>query len=231
MDFIMAHGGHRGHNQVPATKGYQEAWEYQPTRPVVESECSYEGILHKARMATADDVRRVAYHAIQAGCCGYTYGSHGLWYPTQSPHDKNYRSWGKPTVWWNALRRPGATQMTHLRKFYESVEWWKLTPRPGAVNFSAEVSDANRPLAKSEGDAVYLVWFPKPTKLKDNYATTPASLNLVDSAGAATYEASWFNPRDGSETRLEAALTAANGVCKLPERPDREDWVLRLRRE
>jgi hypothetical protein len=185
-------------------------------------------------MATADDVRRVSYHAIQAGCFGYTYGSHGLWYPTQTPHDKKYKNWGKLTVWWKSMGRLGAAQMTHLRKCYESVEWWKLTPRPGAVKFpgfSGKIFDATRPLAKSEGDAVYLVWFPKPKNPKDSQATTPASINLVDPAGAGSYQASWFNPRDGSETKLATGLTAAKGVCPLPRRPDQEDWVLKLRRE
>ena len=42
--------------------------------------------------------------------------------------------------------------------------------------------------------------------------------------------ATWFNPRDGKETKLTIALAAANGKCSLPERLNEEDWVLILKR-
>jgi hypothetical protein len=230
----MIQGGHRGHNQVTPTDTYRKAWKYQPTRPLLESECNYEGILTGKRKVTPDDIRRVAYHAIQAGSFGYTYGSHGLWYPTQNKWDKTSAKWGRPIVWWKAMDRLGGAQLAHLRKCYESVDWWKLTPRPDAMTFPGftwKTWDNTRPLAKSEGDAVYLVWFPKQRKPTDLGATTSVSLNLVDPAAAGIYEGSWFNPRDGSETKFAAGLTAGNGECPLPERPDQEDWVLKLRRE
>ena len=128
-------------------------------------------------------------------------------------------------VWWEALERPGAAQMRHLRKCYESVEWWKLAPRPGVVDLQGQASDATRPLAKSEGDNVHLVWFPKGSGAK-----AAASLSLANPTGSGAYTAAWFNPRDGQETRLPTSLAAAAGKCPLPERPDEEDWVLILRR-
>jgi hypothetical protein len=128
-------------------------------------------------------------------------------------------------VWWESLERPGATQMGNLRKCYESVEWWKLSPRPDAVEFPGKPSDATRPLAKSDGDAVHLVWFPKGSGAKMS-----AVLNLADPTGTGSYMTIWFNPRSGNGTKLAAKLVVTTGKCPLPERPDDEDWVLIMRR-
>ena len=226
-DFIMLQGGHHGHGKVPPTAIYREAWEHQPPRPVIEAECNYEGI-HAGRAKgghTPDDVRRVAYHAIQAGSFGFTYGAHGLWYPTQDARDARFDDWGTPMVWWEALERPGARMMGHLRACYESVEWWKLVPRPGAVGFSGAVRDATRPLVKSDGDTVHLVWFPQ-----GSGAGKEAVLTLAAATGARSYAAAWFNPRDGRRTAIAGPLPVANGTCPLPARPDDEDWMLILRR-
>ncbi|MDX9981344.1 MAG: DUF4038 domain-containing protein [Lentisphaeria bacterium] len=125
-DFIMLQGGHGG---VPPASLYLDAYHRQPAKPVLEAECQYEGI----HDFTDANVREVAYRAIQAGSCGYTYGSQGLWYPTQNEQDTKTDNWGKPLVWWEALRRPGADQLAHLRKIYETVEWWRLQPRPDAI--------------------------------------------------------------------------------------------------
>ena len=220
-DFIMLQGAHAGQGSVPPTALYQGAWKSQPPRPVLEAECNYEGI----QGITPDDVRRVAYHAIQVGSFGYTYGAQGLWYPTQHADDQTFSEWGKPMVWWESLERPGATQMGHLRKCYESVEWWKLSPRPDAVEFPGKLSDATRPLAKSDGDAVHLVWFPKGSGSK-----VSAALNLADPTGTGSYTAMWFNPRSGDVIKPAAKLADTTGKCPLPERPDDEDWVLILRR-
>jgi len=126
-DFIMLQGGH---GNAPPVAVYDDAWRHQPTRPVLEGECAYEGI----HTFTAADVRNRAWRAIQSGCFGYTYGSHGLWYPAQNEHDTRTKEWGKPTPWWIALQRPGAEQMGRLRAIYESVPWWQLEPLPEAIS-------------------------------------------------------------------------------------------------
>jgi len=129
-DFIMLQGGH---GEPPPLDVYYDAWKREPIRPVLEGECAYEGI----HSFTAADVRNRAWRAIQSGCFGYTYGSHGLWYPTQNEKDNRFSEWGKPTPWWIALRRPGAEQMGRMRAIYESVRWWRLRPLPRAISVDA----------------------------------------------------------------------------------------------
>ena len=131
-DFIMLQGGH---GNAPPVDVYADAWRHQPTRPVLEGECAYEGI----HTFTARDVRNRAWRAMQSGCFGYTYGSHGLWYPTQNERDTRTKEWGTPTPWWIALQRPGAEQMGRMRAIYESVPWWRLEPLPAAISIDRGV--------------------------------------------------------------------------------------------
>lgn len=222
--FIMFQGEHFGHGQVPATAIYTAGWN--DNKPVIEGEANYEGLYGgSANMVLPSDVRGTAYHAIQAGAAGYTYGVAGLWYPTQSTNDNTFWStFGTSLPWWQALDFQGATNLTYLRRFYESIPWWKLQPRPGAVSIQGgPLPDATQPLAKSDGDSQYVVWFPLGS---GRTAATTLRLNATNVSG--TFTGSWFNPGNGQNTAIGAPLPATNGVCSLPSRPDTNDWVLLL---
>jgi hypothetical protein len=160
-------------------------------------------------------VRWAAYRAIQSGSFGYTYGSHGLWNvgPDPEPGD-----WGPPTEWGVALDRPGGEQMGHLRRCYESVEWWKLEPRPEAVSLKGGESIH----VKADGSRVFLVYFDR--GLDPNLKAV-----LKDGDPALTYRAVWFNPRNGKEQPLTGEVRMPGGEWALPERPDKEDWMLLIR--
>jgi hypothetical protein len=107
-DFIMLQGGH---GDAPSIDVYKEARGNTPPRPVIEGECAYEGI-HKF---TADDVRNRAWRAVQAGCSGYTYGSHGLWYPAQDKGDTRTEEWGLMSLW-HVMRSLKRTIQMALKK-------------------------------------------------------------------------------------------------------------------
>ena len=243
-DFIMLQGGHQNSpGTVPPTYIYTQGWNYG--KPVIEGEARYEFI----RSFKTSDTRRAAWHAIQAGCCGYTYGANGLWYPTQGPSDHSFwKSWGKSKPWWVAMNYPGAQQMAYMKTFYESVAWWKTQPRPGAVEMAIPLSDSLTPLARSElqghrpsfpflGDsfqplarsdadeALYVIWFPEGSNAK-----AAATLILMNNQRQFHYHAQWFNPRTGKHEFLVQTLLATYGTCSLPKRPDDYDWVLLLRR-
>ena len=212
-DFIMLQGGHRCY---PASATYKRAWNHTPARPVLEAECNYEGI-HGMDDA---DVRWAAWRAVLAGSFGYTYGSHGLWYPTQIASDTKFSNWGKPMPWWEALARPGAGQMTHLRRCCESVDWWTLEPRPNAVATKQKLPERQHILAKARGDELFLVYFPKgvPPRL---------DAELRGLRPRVDYRASWLDPRTGQRREAPNCRAQAPGrSCLLPPRPDGEDWAL-----
>lgn len=125
-DFIMVQGGHGG---LPPVEFYQQIHARRPAKPLLEAECRYEGI----HTFTDKEVREAAWRAVMGGSFGFTYGSQGLWYPTQHADDRKTDEWGKPLVWWESVRRPGAAQLRHFRDILESAGWWRLEPRPGWV--------------------------------------------------------------------------------------------------
>ncbi len=216
-DFIMIQCGH---GLVPPVDLYLNVVSIGQPKPLLEAECNYEGI----RGAEAERVRLVAYRAIQAGSFGYTYGAHGLWYPTQSADDIRFEEYGKPIPWWEALELPGGHQMQHLRRLYESLEWWKLEPLPTLVETADTLPEELRILAKADKDEVFSFYFPKGIDPK-------LEVRLARGYPGATYSAKWFNPRTGDSFPLANRLQIPDAATLLPERPDGEDWVLILGRD
>jgi len=218
-DFIMLQGGHgpRG----PDAGFYHDIYGRASPKPLLEGECTYEGI----HGMTAGVVRRNAYKAIQAGCFGYTYGAHGLWYPTQNETDRTFDNWGTPVPWWRALAAPGADHMTHLRGAYERVVWWDLVPvAADRIVWPKENGPRREVWVKAVGDATIVVYeaackTPSPTPV----------LQLEGQGGA--YGVTVIDPRTGEATDRPGSVTSANGRLDLPAPPDGRDWVLILRRK
>ena len=212
-DFILVQGGH-GQDGPPADF-YRAIYGRPDPKPLLEDECTYEGI-HGFTDLT---VRRNAYKGIQSGSFGYTYGSHGLWYPNQDAADQTFNDWGPPLPWWEALARPGGGQMKHLRECYESVEWWKLVPRK--TQDVLQGADDKRALVKADGEGAFLVYFPG--------GGAPATVALKAGREGTAYGVTLFDPRMG-EARALPAVTVRGGRAELPALPDEQDWVLILRR-
>ena len=218
-DFVMLQGGH-GKTPTPY-RAYFDIYKSGSGKPVLEGEVRYEGILG----FNTDDTREAAYRAIQAGSFGFTYGSHGLYYPTQHDNDKmGWDLFGKSPVWDVALRRPGGDQMRHLRSCYESVEWWKLKPKPTAVETDSPLAEMQRILTKADGDTIFLIYFPR----RMPAGTKP---RLTGVATGSTYSALWFDPRTGKKASLKQALTVHDDKLRLPRKPDERDWMLILRKK
>ncbi len=228
-DFVMFQGAHLGHDKLPPTSIYTNAWRHEPVKPIIQGECNYEGIRPpgiNGTTVTAGDVRRTAWQAIQAGCWGYTYGANGLWYPTQGPSDHTFwKDWGKSPPWWVAMEDPGAQQMAYLKNFYEAFSWWKTLPRPGALVTPTHLDNIHQPLVRSDGDALHVVWFPEGGNPK-----AAISLKLNNKLHRIYYNARWFNPSTGKSETHSQPLTGVNGICELPARPDGYDWILLLKR-
>jgi hypothetical protein len=220
-DFIMFQGSHQTY---PPASVYWKAYERADPKPVLEAECNFEGI----KGMTDADVRWCAYRAIQAGSFGYTYGAHGLWYPTQNESDKTFEEWGKPIPWWVALQAPGGAQMRILREVYESAQWWTLEPRPKAIKPSPALPERLRVLVKADGDKLFVVYFPDGLK-------PDTALRLTGATPDARFTAQWVNLRTGEKSPAGRSAGAAGSVTTnptgdlaLPARPDDQDWVLIL---
>lgn len=82
--------------------------------PFVLGESQYEGSgVIDNDMGTPQMVRRQAYWAVLYGAAGQAYGSD---------------LWGFPKNWRELMKYPGANQLGHFIRFFESIPWWTLRP-------------------------------------------------------------------------------------------------------
>jgi hypothetical protein len=222
-DFIMLQGGHQGPNATTYSEAYRTAYLNPNGKPFVEGETNYEGIL-KDNPVTPAGVRLAAYHAIQNGSIGFTYGSHGLWYPIRDENDTTFSNWGKPIPWWISVQAPGADNMTVLKQVYESVDWWRLEPWPTAISVPEWTGGGHLPMAKGGTNPLaILIYFPPefPPHEKTRF-TGPAPL-------PTPRRIHWINPRSGDLLPLAASSLPLNPDGILPDRPAEGDWILRIR--
>ena len=220
-DFVMWQGAHVGHRNVPPTSTYRDSAELG--KPYLEGETQYEGIYgdRPAQAVTVDDVRRSAWHALQSGCCGYTYGAHGLWYPAQNAEDETFaKDWGTAKPWWEAMHLPGPDQLAVMRKFYEKNNWFRYRPETTSLLLEEGSRDATRPLLQVDDQGHAILYCPQGSGPE-------RSIRWKTSNG--NYEVRRFNPRTGEETAADEMKTV-DDILTLPFRPDDLDWIFTLRK-
>jgi hypothetical protein len=213
-----------GHGDVdPRAAHYAAFRASHPGRPIVEGESMYEGLTsveYSGRRTVTDTmVRHVAYRAIQAGCCGYTYGAQGVWNGAWDFGDLA-TSWGD-LPWYLGVDLPGAEQLRHLRRFFESVGWHALRPDPNC--FATENvfnTDLYLPdMSSSPGRGVVVGFFAETYRSGGGAAT-------LKGLAASPYELAWFDPREGSLHRVAERATPTDGLLAVPDKPDDRDWLL-----
>ena len=161
------------------------------------------------------DVRMAAYRALLAGAAGHTYGNNNIWQmwaPGREP------VLGADTPWSEAIDHPGAFQMGHLRRLFESRPWETLEPdqallvgpnSPGAGFVRAAV-------AKDRSFA--FVYSPR---------GEPVSVDQTR-LGARDLTAWWFDPRYGRAYFAHTGVGTAIQVFTPPSSGRACDWVLVL---
>jgi hypothetical protein len=229
-DLIMVQGGHdqnKSHRPY-RIMCYRDLRARSETKPWVETESTFEGIefayWNRPGGNGPAEVRDSAYTPLQYGACGFSYGANSLWYPTQDENDQTFAQWGKPIPWWEAVRRPGAAQMAHLRNCYESVAWWRLLPVETSRVLDCKLSDADRnypPLVRAENDQTLLIYFPR--------RESECKAYLKVGSSAARYRVTLFDPRTGESDDSELACRSERTL--LPPLPDRQDWIMILRKQ
>jgi len=147
LDFHMFQSGHRRYNQRMGNKNYpiqegteEDSWMYvdstrvyDPVRPVLDGEPSYEDIpqgLHGADEPrwSARDVRRYAYWSVFAGSCGHTYGHNSIMQFVRPGVNGAYFADGIAKPWYKALDDDGFNQMVHLKRLMLAFPYYERVP-------------------------------------------------------------------------------------------------------
>lgn len=208
-------------------------YERRPVKPVLDAEPNYEDHpvdsfrqewqIEFGRF-TDYDVRKQAYRAVFSGACGHTYGHHSVW---------QMWSWGREREnfpmppWEEAILRPGATQMIHLKNLMLSRPYLSRIPAPEMLPGISKIPSPHKeqrfdplrasfPVATRCAEGTYgLVYFP--------LAEQSLEVDLRPLGEHA--EAAWFDPRNG---KYFPAGECSGEVVLFTSPIAGPDWVLVL---
>lgn len=189
----------------------QSDYQLSPIKPVIDGEAHYEGI----DGWDAFGVRRRAYWSVFAGAMGHTYGALPIAVSYRGGNDDVY--YGDDTLWYDALRRPGASDMKHLRRLMESRPMLKRVPAESMLTtWSGNVPDRMIATRDKQGRFA-MVYVPRKNK--------SFTVNTTQLSGSQV-RVWWYDCRTGKAT---SAGTFASGGLKAFTTPNKgQDWVLVL---
>ena len=212
LDFNMIQSGHVSQHW----KNYQlinADYHREPIKPTLDAEPRYED--HPINFNGINgyyddfDVRQAAYWAVFAGAFGHTYGHHSIWIMCTEPKDYFIMNWK------DAIHRPGASQMKHLRNLIESRPFLERIPDQDLI---AENYEGANHIQATRGRSYAFLYSPNGLNIKVN----------MGRISGKEVTASWVNPRTGETLNLgEFANTGV--ISFMPPSAGRGcDWVLVL---
>lgn len=195
LAFNMAQTGHRHIDDPSRPVGWRrigDDWARTPVKPAFDGEPLYEdhpigfGAARDRGYALDAHVRQRAYWAVLSGGFGHTYGHHSVW----QMYDHGREPINGPLLTWReALERPGAAQMRHLRALIESRPFLTRLPDPDMI---LEPLNGQDRIVATRGDGYAFVY---------SAQGRPFTVRLGRISGARV-AAWWFNPRTGTAWRF-----------------------------
>ncbi len=222
LDFNMFQSSHAARDH---DNGLFAAHDYAltPIKPTIDGEPRYEMIpvgfynANAGRNVRFDayDVRQAAYWSLLAGACGHTYGHNSIW--------QMWRPGRSPVIWANvswrrSLDHPGAFQMGHLRRLYESRPFRKLAPDKSMLVGGPETGGAKTRAALASDGSFAFVYSPR----GEPFAVRMSAIQ------APRVKATWFDPRYGVAESLHTGDNTGFQTFVPPTRGRGCDWVLVL---
>lgn len=218
LDFNMIQSGH---SKVFSETHNMIAHDYalQPTKPVVDGECNYEDhpktFDPKNGYFDDTDVRYASYYAVFSGSFGITYGHHSVWAMIQTREDvennpKNDVPYHFLMTVWDALLRPAAEQMRHLKSLMEKYDFSECIPANDrlAVNY-----EGARHQVATAGKDCLMVYCP---------CGIPCRIKPIEKE----FTAQWFDPRSGEYMPADAVDEEKAVMFAPPTSGRNSDYVL-----
>ncbi|QHW33741.1 DUF4038 domain-containing protein [Paenibacillus rhizovicinus] len=212
LDFNMIQSGH--HAQVRENYKHIKAdYDKLPVKPTLDAEPAYED--HPVNFNASNgyfdqaDVRTGAYYGVFAGGFGTTYGHHSIWSMTTEPGPYFIMTWQE------ALNRPGAAQMQHLRALIESHSFLDRVPDQSLI---ADNFEGANYMVATRGEHFGMIYSPNGIPFR-------ASLGKWK---ADRVQASWFDPRSGEYSSICDYANSGDVTFTPPSSGRGSDWVLVL---
>ncbi len=221
-DLVMIQSGHWD-VENPAWDWIDHLYRLQPPKPALDGEPCYEDhpIAPWPEWNPANgyfrdyEVRKQIYRSVFAGGCGVTYGHHSIWqfygprYEIINHADR---------TWVEALDRPAATQLIHLKRLMLSRPYFDRIPDQALILSDAGKAGTHIRATRSQHHEQQYAFVYFPT------AHQRATLDL-GFFRTPTVNASWFDPRTGA---VQPIGEFANGRIEFTTPENDRDWVLVL---
>lgn len=204
-------------------------WAMRPAKPSFDSEPCYEGIGVKFwdknwTKATHGyfsdlDVRNQLYRSVFAGGFGVTYGHHCVWQFCDGKHPLlGFPEPAAAIPWQQALGRPVANQVRHLKELMLSVPLPYFDRIPGDDILLENPDQPTRHIAATRGNdgSWAMIYTP---------ISQPIHVDLSKLSGNIT-RFRWFDPRTGRSGK--AREISHKPVQKFATPKNGQDWVLLL---
>lgn len=219
LDFNMIQSGH-GEGEITNYLRVGADYERKPVKPTLDAEPCYEdipiGFLPENGYFDEADVRRAAYYAVLSGALGHTYGHHSVWSMSGGQYaSPDFAEAGVSFImsWREALHRPGAEQMKHLRSLFQPCLGQDFRPEQGLI---AENRPGANYMAAARTVRTAFIYCP-------NGLYVDAAMGYIEGKEAL---ASWYCPREGRT--LPAGRYPNSGIRRFtaPTSGRGNDWVL-----
>jgi hypothetical protein len=235
FDLDMLQTGHTGANCVASTMTHLQAALAPGDKPVLNGECSYEGIFD----SNWQDLQRFLFWShLLSGTAGHTYGTMAI--STFNSKDDPYVPLSHVSMhfWEDAIDWLGARHVGVGRRILETLDWSTLEPRQGMISPHAGPDDWFLPYVATTADGTVVLYIPgmallDPTGWPADWPASLAKMQLTD-LPANAYTATYVNPRTGARepsTRVipeGGAATIDGDGAAYHAAPTGEDWVLLL---
>ncbi len=196
----------------------KDFWENGQGKPIVNYEARYDHLYTKNFGARAQ-----AWISYLNGLSGYAYGGADMWVYIGN-YAQNADGFDgvdvitipeKQITWGELINAPISTEMTYLRRFFESIPWWRLTPDYDYGKVFSHLSGRNYAVSHVE-DQLYVVY------LYDR-DTDPVG-KIINMDENATYTAKWFDTVTGEYSVISNSLKGKEFI--IPTKPKALDMIL-----
>ncbi len=216
LDFNMQQNGHGIPGKAVPYAKMAKDYALTPVKPAIDGEPLYEdhplGFNAKLNGYSFDaHVRQYAWWDVFSGGAGHTYGNHSVWQmfaPGRKPIN------GPLLYWDQAISRPGAAQMQHLRFLMESRPYLSRVPDQSLIVDALTESDY---VAATRGDGYAMIYSGQGRKFTVKLPQLAAKL-----------KGWWYNPRTGSVHEAGEFDNSAPREFTCPSEGFGSDWTLVL---
>lgn len=222
LDFNMfqsSHGARDHDNGLFAAHDYALV----PPKPTLDGEPRYETIpvgfylKEHDRLQRFDDydVRQAAYWSLLAGACGHTYGHNSVWHMWEPGRPPKLHANAR---WQEALNHPGAFQMGHLRRLFESRPFGRLRPDDRLVVAGPREGGARIRAARADDGSFAFVYSPRGERFSlDKSLISDRRVKEI-----------WYDPRYGVAYHFHTTDNHGFQTYTPPTSGRGADWLLIL---